>query len=233
MKILGIIPARAGSKGIPGKNIKLLNDKPLLQYTAEVALESAELDRVILSTDNEEIATVGRNCGLDVPFLRPCNLSTDTSTAVETIRHAVNELEQSGQEYDAICYLQPTSPCRHSWHINKCVEEITRHNCDSVFTMRRVPNHFNPHWVFFKDSYGQLIISTQDEEIIPNRQSLPAAYHRDGSVYIVRHNIVMNENSLYGKRIRGVLIEDDFHVNIDTLEDWARAEAIMRETHNA
>ena len=112
MNILGLIPARGGSKGVPRKNIKLLHGKPLLCYTAQAALEASGLYRVVLSTEDEEIAQIGKNCGLDVPFLRPAELARDNTPSLPVIQHAVCALEENGRPIDAICLLQPTSPFR-------------------------------------------------------------------------------------------------------------------------
>src|SRR2546423_8592254 len=109
-RVLGIITARGGSKGIPRKNIRFLGAKPLLQYTAEAALSAKRLTRVILSTEDQEIADVGRKCGLDVPFMRPAELALDSTPTLPVLQHAVRELEAAGNRYDAICLLQPTNP---------------------------------------------------------------------------------------------------------------------------
>src|ERR1043165_7692073 len=122
IRVLGIIPARGGSKGIPRKNIRLLAGKPLLQYTAEAAQKAKLLTRVILSTEDEEIAEVGRRCGLEVPFLRPANLATDTTPTLDVVQHLVQTLEKTGARYDAICLLQPTAPLRERGQIDACIE---------------------------------------------------------------------------------------------------------------
>src|ERR1041384_5143897 len=110
MRVLGLIPARGGSKGVPRKNIRLLAGKPLLQYTAEAALSARKLARVILTTDDEEIAETGRQCGLEVPFLRPAELAQDDTPTLPVMQHVVDWLEKQGEAYEAICLLQPTNP---------------------------------------------------------------------------------------------------------------------------
>jgi CMP-N-acetylneuraminic acid synthetase len=111
-RVLGLIPARAGSKGVPRKNLKLLCGKPLLEYTAEAALAASRLSRVILSTEDEEIAEAGRRCGLEVPFLRPSELAADESPMLPVAQHAMGRLESAGDRFDALCLLQPTNPLR-------------------------------------------------------------------------------------------------------------------------
>src|ERR1043166_7471565 len=121
MRVLAIITARGGSKGIPRKNMPLLGGKPLLQYTAEAALAAKQLERVILSTEDEEIAQVGKICGLEVPFLRPPELARDDTPTLPVLQHAVNALEKTGARFDAICLLQPTAPLRQSKDIDACI----------------------------------------------------------------------------------------------------------------
>jgi len=233
MNILGLVPARGGSKGVPRKNIRLLAGKPLLAYTAEAALSSKRLTRVILSTDDAEIAEVGCACGLEVPFLRPAELAEDTTPTLPVVQHAVRFLEARGERFDAICLLQPTNPLRQTADIDGCVVLLESAETDTVFTMLAVPAEHNPHWVYFKNSDGSLSLSTGETTPIPRRQSLPPAFHREGSVYVSRRDVVMNENSLYGARVIGFEIERSRSVNIDNLEDWAKAESLLLKTFSS
>jgi CMP-N,N'-diacetyllegionaminic acid synthase len=225
---LGIIPARGGSKGVPRKNIRLLNGKPLLWYTAQAALGAALLTRTILTTEDAEIAAIGRECGLDVPFMRPPELALDTTAMLPVVQHAVQTLEAAGEHYDAICLLQPTNPLRRADDIDACVRLLTEREADSVFTMLAVPHEHNPHWVYFADTAGWLRLSTGEAAPIPRRQALPPAFHREGSVYVTRREVLIAQNSLYGTRVVGHLLDPSRSVNIDTLDDWARAEAVLR-----
>lgn len=227
MRVLAIIPARGGSKGIPGKNIRLLAGKPLLQYTADAARAAKRLTRVILSTEDPEIAEVGRRCGLDVPFLRPAGLAQDDTPSLPVLQHAVRVLEEAGERYDAICLLQPTNPLRRSHDIDACIELLDTTGADCVVTVLAVPAEHNPHWVYFRDDQGFLRFSTGEDAPIPRRQLLPPAFHREGSVYVTRRDVLMEHNSLYGSKVAGFLIEPSRSVNLDTLEDWARAEAML------
>ena len=229
MNVLGLIPARGGSKGVPRKNIRQLAGKPLLAYTAEAALASSRLTRVILSTDDEEIAEVGRSCGLEVPFLRPAKLAEDTTPTLPVVQHAVQFLETRGEQFDAICLLQPTNPLRQTSDIDGCIELLESAAADTVFTMLAVPAEHNPHWVYFRNNDGSLRLSTGEATPIPRRQSLPPAFHREGSVYVARRDVVMIENSLYGARVIGFEIERSRSVNIDNLEDWAKAESLLSQ----
>lgn len=229
MRVLGVVTARGGSKGIPRKNIRLLCGKPLLQYTAEAALAAHGLARVILSTDDEEIADVGRRCGLEVPFLRPAELARDDTPTVPVLQHAVRWLEEHGDRYDAICLLQPTNPLRRPKDIDGCIALLRDSGADAVVTMLPVPAEYNPHWVFFRGEDGAFRLSTGETTIIPRRQELPPAYHREGSVYVTRRDVLMHQNSLYGARLLGFIMEPEACVNIDTCDDWMRAEQMLAE----
>lgn len=227
MRVLGLIPARGGSKGVRRKNIKLLGGKPLLAYTAEAALAAKRLARTILSTEDEEIAAVGRSCGIEVPFLRPAELAQDHTPTLPVVQHALRWLEEHGDRFDAICLLQPTSPLRRAVDIDACIELFERSVADAVVAVLPVPAEYNPHWVYFRDKDGWLCLSTGDEAPIPRRQDLPPAFHREGSIYVSRRDLVMKHNCLYGQHLIGYQIEPQRSVNIDTEEDWARAESLL------
>jgi CMP-N-acetylneuraminic acid synthetase len=227
MRTVGLVPARGGSKGVPRKNIRRINGKPLLEYTAEAALKATRLSRVILTTDDEEIASVGRSCGLEVPFLRPTDLSADDTPTLPVLQHAVRWFEEQGTTYDAVCLLQPTSPMRSPEEIDGSIELLESSGADSVVTVRRVPDEYNPFWVYFKDEHGWLNLSTGGNTPIKRRQDLPPAYHRDGSVYVIRRHVLMERNSLYGERTCGYLLSGERWVNIDTPEDLDRAAAVL------
>jgi CMP-N-acetylneuraminic acid synthetase len=228
MKILGLIPARGGSKGIPGKNIKLLGGKPLLQYTLEAAKNSKLLNKVILSSDNEEIIQIAKQLELEVSFKRPAHLSEDSSSSLEVVKHAVNHYLSRGIQFDAVCLLQPTTPFRKPGLIDECILKFQDNNFDSLVTVREVPEDYNPHWVF-EEKNGILEIATGEQEIITRRQDLPKAYHRDGAIYITKTGVLLNENSLFGEKIGFVNTTDSPYVNIDVPEDWRKAEKILKK----
>jgi N-acylneuraminate cytidylyltransferase len=226
MKILGIIPARGGSKGIPGKNIKLLAGKPLLAYTAEQAKAAKSLDRVILSSDDEKIIEVARELGIEVPFVRSASLARDATSSLEVIQHAVNYLKGKGEEYDAVCLLQPTTPSRSPGLIDQAIEKFRTGNYDSVISVREVPQDFNPHWSF-EEKNGSLELATGEKEIIKRRQDLPKAYHRDGAIYITKTSVLLEQNSLYGNEIGFINTTGNPYVNIDTPADWESAHRLI------
>jgi len=228
MRVLGLIPARGGSKGIPRKNIRPLGGKPLLAWTAEAALAARRLARVILSTEDEEIAAVGRACGLDVPFLRPAELARDDTPTLPVVRHALETLAASGDIYDAVCLLQPTNPFREVGLIDACVEKFEATGADTLFTVLPVPPEHNPHWVFFENADGSLRLATGEPAPIPRRQELPPAFHREGSVYVVRCSVVLERNTLFGTRWIGHPVHPNYALNLDTPADWERAEEAVR-----
>jgi CMP-N-acetylneuraminic acid synthetase len=227
MRVLGLIPARGGSKGVPRKNVRALLGKPLLQYTADAALSSLRLARVVLSTDDAEIAEMGRACGLETPFLRPVDLAQDDTPTLPVVIHAISWLEARGDRFDAVCLLQPTNPLRRSGDIDACIDLLEATGADAVVSVLPVPAEHNPHWVYFEGKDGLLRLSTGEQAPLPRRQDLPPAFHRDGSVYVTRRDVVMQQDSLYGDSLVGYVMDPRRTVNIDSLEDWERAEALL------
>lgn len=228
MRVLAVIPARGGSKGIPRKNIRPLCGRPLLEYTIAAARQAQRLSRIVLSTEDEEIASVGRKLGVEVPFMRPVELARDDTPTLPVVIHAVETLEKQGDTFDAVCLLQPTHPLRTATDIDACVELLQTSQATSVVTVVSVPIKYNPHWVYFQDKQGYLRLSTGEAEPIPRRQLLPPAYCREGSVYVVRRDVLMTSRSLYGDRVLGVLIPDERSVNIDTMDDWNKVEQLLQ-----
>ena len=229
MKILGIIPARGGSKGVPGKNIKLLCGKPLLQYTSDIALSSKLLDKVILSSESKEIIDVAQALGVEVPFVRPVALSQDATPTLDVIKHCLQFFAHQGVFYDAVCLLQVTSPFRTSDLLDEAIEIFVSKRTDSLVSVQKVPHEYNPHWVFEVDENEKLKIATGEEKIIARRQELPNTYHRDGSIYLTRSEVILEQNSLYGQSISFIESPKEFYVNIDTLEDWEKAEKMIQK----
>ena len=223
MRVLGIIPARGGSKGVLRKNIKLLCGKPLLAYTVESALMAKRLTRTILSTDDKEIAEAGMKLGVDVPFLRPQELAEDTTPMLPVVMHAIQALEEAGEQYDAICLLQPTNPLRSFEDIDNCIELLEETGADSVISMLRVPDTYNPKWVYWQSDDGRMSLSTGEDEPVSRRQDLPAAFHREGSIYATRRKVLSEYGNLYGKNVQGYEVDSRNYANIDTLEDWENA----------
>jgi N-acylneuraminate cytidylyltransferase len=227
-KILGLIPARGGSKGIPMKNIKLLNDKPLIFYTYDSVKESKLLTRTIVSTDNKIIKKICENLGMDVPFLRPSYLAKDDTPTYPVVFHALEMLEKMDEYYDIVCLLQPTVPFRNNNLIDSAIKLFIKRGTDSLFSVRTVPHYYNPHWVYKEDKNNLLTISTGEKIIISRRQDLPKAFIRDGAIYLIKTSIIKNQNSLYGNSISYIEHTPEKYINLDILSDWKDAEMIMR-----
>lgn len=227
MRILGVIPARGGSKGVPRKNIKLLGNKPLLQYTSKVALESSFIDTLMLTSDDDEIIAVAKDIGIQVPFKRPEYLALDNTPTLPVIIHVIEYYKSIGQEFDAICLLQATSPFRTVEFLDKAIATFIEKNTDSLVSVQQVPHEYNPHWVFEQDDQGNLKIATGESQIITRRQELPVSYHRDGSIYITKTSVLLEQQSLYGKSISYIESPKEWYVNIDTMTDWEKAEELL------
>ena len=225
MKILGLIPARGGSKGVPKKNIKLLGKKPLIEYTINDAKNSKLLTEIVVSTDDAEIAIEAEIASCKPPFIRPAHLAKDTSTSLEVVQHALAFYEKQNVFFDAVCLLQPTNPFRATGFIDKAIEKFIISKADSLVSVLPVPPEYNPHWTFEEEN-GLLKIATGEEQIIARRQELPNAFHRDGSIYITKADVIKN-GSLYGKSIAYIESDPELYVNIDTMQDWKKAEEML------
>lgn len=229
MRVLGLIPARGGSKGVPRKNVRLLGGKPLIGYTIDAARKAGRLDRVVVSTEDAEIASVSKSLGAEVPFLRPASLAQDDSPMLPVVKHALEAVIANGWAPDAVCLLQPTFPFRRPEDVDACIELLESRAADCVISVHRVPAHFNPHWVYFERPDGSLELSTGESEPIPRRQALPPAFHRSGAVYVSRVATITEHGSLYGSRVVGHETPTESSCNIDTMDDWARAEALVAQ----
>lgn len=230
--ILGVIPARGGSKGVPRKNLYPIAGKPLIAYTIEAALASEMLTDTIVSTDDVEIARVSREFGAEVPFMRPPELATDTAQAVPTIQHGVREMEKlRGAKYDVVVMLQPTTPLRTADDIDACLRKLLDTNADSVISVVDVGGN---HPVRMKKIVDDVLVD-YDTEAIENmpRQDLPPVYLRAGSVYATRRDVVMEQNSFKGAVSRPYIIPPDRAVNIDTMEDMIVAEWRIQNSQKA
>jgi CMP-N,N'-diacetyllegionaminic acid synthase len=223
MRILAIIPARGGSKGVPGKNIKMLGGKPLLQFTSDRAKDSVLLTKIILSSEDEAIIAVATDLGIEVPFVRPAAFATDVAKSIDVMQHAVAFLQSKGEYFDAVCLLQVTSPFREKDFIDRAIEKFIATDVDTLISVLPVPHEYNPHWVFEEDESGNLFIATGEAEIISRRQELPKAYHRDGALYLTKIDYI-KQGTFYGPKIGFIESNPDLHVNIDTLPDWQQAE---------
>jgi CMP-N,N'-diacetyllegionaminic acid synthase len=224
-RILAIIPARGNSKGIPKKNIKLLGGKPLLAWTSEVAQTSGLFDKVVLSTDSQEIAEVGRKLGVEVPFLRPDDIATDAAPMLPAIQHALAHYAKEGYVPDRVFLLQPTSPFRRVETLLKSNDLLSR-GWDSVVGLTRVPDGFSPYYLM-KITDGNAEFFFPEGLRMARRQDAMAAYHRCGSVFAFTRDCLETYGDIYGKKCHPLLADEREGVNIDTQVDWDQAEAFL------
>lgn len=223
--ILALIPARGGSKGIPGKNIKEFNGHPLMAYTIAAARKSHYVDSTVVTTDSSEIAKVALAYGAEVPFLRPVELASDTSRTIDAVVHAVNALAELGKSYDVVVLLQPTSPLRRAEEIDAAVETFFSHGELGLASVSDVSE--NPVLTRRLDSSGVLHpVLTVPSTI--RRQDMPRFWHIDGAIYINSVRNLTLETSLNDNPI-GFVMPRDRSSDIDNIEDFLRAEEIMRE----
>lgn len=188
-KFLGLIPARGGSKGIPRKNIRDLHGKPLIAWTIEAALNADSLDRVIVSTEDSEIALVAKKWGADVPFIRPVSLAQDDTLRNGVVEHAL----QAVPGYDYVVLLQPTSPLRTSAHIDEAVDLLIRENASACVSVNK--QHLSPHWMFHLDASKKLKF-IKPAPRGTNRQSVPEVFGLNGAVFICRSDTFFNSASV-------------------------------------
>jgi len=226
-KILAVITARGGSKGIPQKNIRPLLGKPLIAYTIQAALQSKTLNKIIVSTDDEDIANVSKQYGAEVPFLRPKDLATDTATSLSVLQHAVRYLaEKEGYLADIIVCLQPTSPMRSAEDIDQAVTLCTSTSSDSVVSLCQAEHH--PYWM--KKVVGDRVypLMEVDNDKYPRRQDLPPAYQLNGAIYVTGRKILLEKERILGENTLAYIMPQERSIDIDTLIDFKLAELIMR-----
>jgi CMP-N-acetylneuraminic acid synthetase len=228
MNILGLITARGGSKGIPKKNIKFLGGVPLIAYTIDVAKKSKLINDLILSTDNQEIADVSKSYGLPIPFLRPKELAADDTPHYLVIQHAVKFMEHMNRvTYDYVVLLQPTSPFRLVEDIDITINKLINSDADSAVTMVQInDNHPLKAKKIVNGIVEPFFCEYPEPEGMP-RQKLPIAYKRSGAVYVMKRNIIMDNNSMFGKKITCHVVPENRSIDIDTNKDWAVAEYML------
>jgi N-acylneuraminate cytidylyltransferase len=232
VKVLGVITARGGSKGLPGKNLKILAGKPLIAYTVKAARDSGAFDRLVLSTDSPDIAEAARTMGCDVPFMRPADLARDETPHLPVLQHAVRWLDEH-QQYrpDAVMILQPTSPLRRPQHIREAIAVLNRLDVDSVVSVSEVPAHYNPMRTLRVDDRGMASLFVTGQPVrrrLNRRQDMPQAWTMNGAIYLFRTPVLSAaEPSLYGDRTAAYVMSHAHGISIDSLDDWAEAERLL------
>lgn len=226
MKTLAIIPARGGSKGLPGKNTRLLAGVPLIAHTIKAALEAETVNRVIVSTDDDSIAAISKKFGAEVPFIRPADISDDKASGMDACLHALEHANNLLDYHpEVVIFLQPTSPMRTASDIDAAVELLCESNADSVVSLKAV-NDF-PQWMKKMDHKLRISPLFEQMEITAARQDLEKSYILNGAIYLSTTESLKKHHSFYGGDTRGYLMPEDRSIDIDTLNDFLMAEAMI------
>lgn len=226
-RILVVVPARGGSKGVPLKNLRTVGGTSLVAHVGRVLAEMPEVDRAVVSTDHEGIAEAARAAGIDAPFLRPPALSGDRIGDYEVLCHALEATEAvDGQRYDVIVMLQPTSPLRTPAQVRETVTRLVDGDYDAVWTVSATDLKHHPLKQLVIDDGGAMSLYDDAGRAIIARQQLTPTYHRNGIAYAFTRQCLVEQGSIYGKRMGAVVIHGPV-VNIDTEDDLERANALV------
>ena len=226
MKYLFIIPARGGSKGVKGKNYKNLCGKPLICYTIEAAKKS-NLSKIIVSSDSKKIIDISNRYGVETPFVRPSELSSDSASSIDVVLHSLTTVEgMDGVNYDAVMMLQPTSPFRRAEDINNSIDLLENNNVDSVISVVNVGGNHPARTKFIKNNllYDPPFSEEYENQ---NRQELENMFIRNGAIYLTKRDTILNR-SFKGKKCRALVMPELLSVNIDSNLDFDFAEWLLK-----
>ncbi|RNB53840.1 acylneuraminate cytidylyltransferase family protein [Brevibacillus gelatini] len=221
--VLAIIPARGGSKGVPRKNIRDLAGKPLIAWTIEEAIKSKYIDRLIVSTDDEEIADVARQWGCEVPFIRPSELAKDETPGIDPVLHAISKLPG----YDYIVNLQPTSPLRNVGDIEKCLEQCVKQNANSCVSVTITDKP--PYWMYHLSNECELKPVIGGNERVLRRQDAPDIYMLNGAIYVAKTEWLINTKSFLCDDTIGFVMPKERSIDVDTYLDFLFIETILSQ----
>jgi CMP-N,N'-diacetyllegionaminic acid synthase len=226
LEILGILPARGGSKSIPRKNIALLAGKPLLAYTCEAASGSRYHLRAVLNTDDDAIAVVGRECGVEVPFMRPAKLAQDQTPMIDVLMHSIQWFkENENYSPEIVVLLQPTSPLRRAEHIDAGIDLLIETGADTVVSVIEVPHQFAPESLML--FHGGRLVPYADSPMILRRQDKPRVFARNGPAILVMRREVIESGRLYGDVVQPLKMGRPESVDIDETDDLLMAEFLL------
>lgn len=226
MRTLVVIPARGGSKGIPHKNIKPLNGKPLICYSIDVARQFTSDENICVTTDDDEIIKVVEDYGLKVPFKRPDELATDHCGSNEVIQHAYQFYADKGLQYDTILLLQPTSPFRKMEFLKEAVS-LYDDSIDMVTSVKL--SSCNPYYDGFEEDKEGLLRISKGDGTIERRQDAPSVWQQNGSIYVINPKSLMEKGMAHFCRIRKYAMSELYSVDIDNPFDWKIAELVINE----
>jgi hypothetical protein len=222
--MIALIPARGGSKGLPNKNIKLLNEKPLIAYTIEAALQAKEISRVIVSTDYENIKEVALQYGADIPFLRPDFLATDSSSSLDVFKYTINRLEEEENiVIDNFVVLQPTSPLRTSKHIDEAISLFREKEAKAVVSYCK--EYHSIFWHKKVDKQGK-IVNLFEGDFSKNRQEIEETYFPNGAIYVFNKNYIFGTKD-YSNDCYAYIMDRKYSIDIDTIDDFLYAEFLI------
>lgn len=221
--VLAIVPARGGSKGIPRKNIREVGGKPLIAWTIEEAKKSRYIDRLILSSDDDEIIEVAKTWGCEVPFKRPLELAQDDTPGIEPVLHALKVLPK----YDYVILLQPTSPLRTVYDIDCCLEKCLKANANACVSVTEVTE--NPYWMYILEEDGTMRQLIQTNDFFDRRQDLPQVYRLNGAVYVAKHEWLLQSRSFLSRDTLAYVMPWDRSVDIDTESDILKLEILINK----
>ena len=226
--ILGAIFARGGSKGVPRKNIKRLAGTPLIAYTIEVALSVGLIDRLIVSTDDREIANIAQKYGAEVPFLRPAHLATDKSPEIFSWKHAIRSIEEeSGKRVDVLVSVPTTSPLREVIDVERCIKKILSTDADIVITVREAQR--NPYFNMVSlDKDGNAKTAIISRRALDRRQEVPKVYDVTTVAYAARRSYVLSASSVLEGKVKVVVVPNERAIDIDTMLDFEIAEFLIK-----
>lgn len=224
--MLAVIPARGGSKGVPHKNIKELAGKPLLAYTVEAAVKSGVFEKVIVSTDDAEIADAARKYGAEIPFIRPDAISGDFVSSDDVVEHALNYFKDMGQDFDTVCKLQPTSPLRTAEHIRQAYMQMQEKKADFVVSVCECEH--SPLWSGILDEDNRLDKFIREDVKRACRQSLPAYYRLNGAIYMAKTEAFLKQKSFLGKNGIAYIMPQRDSVDIDSSLDFLFADFLIK-----
>lgn len=224
-RFLGIIPARAGSKGIKDKNIIDLNGKPLIAYSIEAAFKSKYIDTVVVSTDGEKIAEVAKKYGAEVPFIRPDYLASDTAKTIDSVIHCIEEMKKLGKEYDYVILLQPTQPMREAFHIDEAIELILEKGEEALVSVSKVKEHPVLMRTIDENGYSKNLLNISSTM---RRQEFPEFYKVNGAIYINKINENLNLNTSLNDNKLTYVMDENYDVDIDEMLDVHIAEILLK-----
>lgn len=226
MKILYLIPARAGSKGLPGKNVKILGDKELIIHTIDFALKNIkEGDELCISSNDEEVLNIAKRLGIDVPFVRPEELASDTASSYDVILHAIRYYEDNNKYFDLVLLLQPTSPFRSQDDFDTLIQSYDD-EVEMVVSVKKAKE--NPYFTLFEENESGFLDKSKKGDF-QTRQDCPDVFAFNGSMYLLKISALKDKKISEFKKIKKIVMPEERSIDIDTMSDWILAEFYLNK----